>query len=341
LELDDVRTHFRTPRGLARAVDGVSLRVERGATLGVVGESGSGKTVLARTVMGLLPPSVTIRSGTVRFDGHDISTTAAARPHWGSEMAMIFQDPMSSLNPVMRAGRQIGESLQLHRGLSRRDADARAVEALRAVGIPEPERRARQYPHEMSGGMRQRVMIAIALACEPKLVFADEPTTALDVTVQAQILDVLAEQQAAHGMSLLLVTHDLGVVAGRTDEIAVMYAGRVVERATTKELFASMRHPYSAALLASIPKLEDPKHTRLDAIPGRPPDIVAPEPGCAFAPRCSRAQPSCHTAAPALVEGTPGHWWACFFPLAAAGESVEPSPVLAPRRHISDVKVGA
>ncbi len=338
LELDDVRTYFRTARGLARAVDGVSLRLTAGSTLGVVGESGSGKTVLTRTIMGLLPPSTTVRSGTIRFRGSDISTTAAARPLWGSEMGMIFQDPMSSLNPVMRVGRQIAESLQLHNGLRRREADARAVEALRSVGIPEAERRTRQYPHELSGGMRQRVMIAIALASGPHLVFADEPTTALDVTVQAQILDVLATQQASSGMGMVLVTHDLGVVAGRTDEIAVMYAGRVVEKAPTKTLFASMRHPYSAALLASIPRLDNPKHTRLAAIPGRPPDIVAPREGCSFAPRCGRATDLCRTQTPALVEGAVDHSWACFFPHAEAGEAVMSSPVDDPSRNTAEVR---
>jgi peptide/nickel transport system ATP-binding protein len=230
---------------------------------------------------------------------------------------MVFQDPMTSLNPVTRIGRQITESLRHHLDVSRDFANETAVELLRSVGIPEPERRMREYPHQLSGGMRQRVMIAIALACGPKLLFADEPTTALDVTVQAQILDLLAAQQRERFMAVMLITHDLGVVAGRADEIVVMYAGRIAEKAPTRTLFTEMRHPYTEALLRSIPRLENPSHSRLHAIGGRPPDLVDPPPGCRFAPRCPYAQPRCHEEEPVLESrGTqPDHVFACFYPV--------------------------
>ena len=263
-------------------------------SLGVVGESGSGKTVLSRSIMGLLP-STAVVSGSVRFAGQEIVglDQRQMRHLWGREMSMIFQNPMVSLNPVMKIGKQIIEPLEIHLGMGRTDARETAVELLREVRIPEPERRLNQYPHELSGGMRQRVMIAIALACGPTLLFADEPTTALDVTVQAQILEVIGEQRAERNMSLILVTHDLGVVAGHTDEIAVMYAGRIVEKAPTRTLFADMKMPYTKSLMRSIPKIEDASHTRLMAIPGRPPDLVNPPPGCPFAPRCAYARDKC------------------------------------------------
>jgi peptide/nickel transport system ATP-binding protein len=318
LEVRDVVTRFRTPRGMVNAVDGVSFSLERGRTLGIVGESGSGKSVLSRSVMGLLPNNA-IRTGEVLFEGREISGLSKDeyRALWGDEMAMIFQDPMTALNPVMKVGKQITESLRFHLGMSKQEAKETAVALLRAVKIPEAEKRFSSYPHEMSGGMRQRVVIAVALACGPKLLFADEPTTALDVTVQAQILDLLAEQQRERYMAMILVTHDLGVVAGRADEIAVMYAGRIVERAPTAVLFSEMRHPYTEALLSAIPKLDDPSHTRLVAIGGRPPDLVNPPAGCAFSPRCPYAQDRCHQERPELTPSptTPEHSFACFYPV--------------------------
>ncbi len=273
LVVKDLHTSFRTGRGTVRAVDGVSLTVNRGQTLGIVGESGSGKTVLSRSIMGLLPPRDVIRSGTVRFAGHELTamSTNQLRQVWGAELTMIFQDPMTALNPVKRIGRQITESLHLHLGMDGNEANATAVELLRSVGIPSPEDRVRWYPFQLSGGMRQRVMIAIALACAPRLVMADEPTTGLDVTVQAQILDLLAELQRERHMAVILVTHDLGVVANRADDIVVMYAGKIVERAPTHTLFHDTHMPYTQALMDSIPRLADPSGTRLHAIAGRPP----------------------------------------------------------------------
>ncbi len=318
LEVVDLITHFRTERAVVRAVDGVSFTIERGRTLGIVGESGSGKTVLSRSVMGLLPRRNVVRRGQVRFEGQDIAhLDEEDLSHiWGAEMAMVFQDPMTSLNPVVRIGRQLTEHLQLHTGIAKREAEDRAVELLRSVGIPEPERRLREYPHQLSGGMRQRVMIAIALACGPKLLLADEPTTALDVTVQAQILDLLNAQQHERHMAMILVTHDLGVVAGRTDDIAVMYAGKIVEKAPTRSLFANMRMPYTEALLQSIPRLANASHTRLTVIPGRPPDLGHPPVGCRFAPRCPYAQDRCRTEEPPLVDSSvPGHSYACWYPV--------------------------
>jgi peptide/nickel transport system ATP-binding protein len=318
LEVTDLRTHFRTERGLVRAVDGVSFSLDRGVSLGVVGESGSGKTVLSRSIMGLVHGRSTVLSGSVRFEGNEILGLAPKqmRHLWGQEMAMVFQDPMSSLNPLMKIGRQIAEPLRIHLGMGRGDVRATAVQLLRDVRIPEPERRLDQYPHELSGGMRQRVMIAIALACGPTMLFADEPTTALDVTVQAQILDLIGEQRRDRNMSVILVTHDLGVVAGHTDEIAVMYGGRVVEKAPTKSLFADMKMPYTKALLDSIPRLEDPSHTRMTAIPGRPPDLVKPPPGCRFAPRCAYARERCLVEEPPLIAAErPDHLYACWYPV--------------------------
>jgi peptide/nickel transport system ATP-binding protein len=317
LEVEDLRTWFETPRGTVRAVDGVSFELDRGRTLGVVGESGSGKTVLARSVMNLLPRRGTIPAGgRVRFEGRSIEGLGvrAMRRLWGLEMAMVFQDPMTSLNPVVKVGRQLTESLRHHRRMGAAEARAAAVELLGSVGLPAPERRLDEYPHQLSGGMRQRVTVAIALACGPKLLIADEPTTALDVTVQRQILDLLQEQQQARHMAMILVTHDLGVVANRTDDIAVMYAGQVVEHAPTATLFRQTRHPYTEALLQSIPRLENPSHTVLQAIAGRPPDPAALSAGCRFAPRCRYAQPRCRSEEPPLVEGG-GHAYRCFYPV--------------------------
>jgi oligopeptide/dipeptide ABC transporter ATP-binding protein len=326
LVVDELRTSFRTERGMVRAVDRVSFSLDRGKTLGIVGESGSGKTVLSRSIMGLLPGRNVEISGSVLYEDRDITGARAEtmRSIWGTEMAMVFQDPMTSLNPVMRVGAQITESLRYHLDMSKEESDRTALALLKSVGIPEAERRLRQYPHELSGGMRQRVTIAIALACGPKLLFADEPTTALDVTVQAQILNLLAAQQHERHMAMILVTHDLGVVAGRADEIAVMYAGQIVERAPTRVLFSSMKMPYTEALLRSIPKLDQPSHSRLAAIPGRPPDLVDPPKGCRFSPRCPYARDRCFAEEPPLVEAdTPGHYYKCWFPVGTV-EPVHP-----------------
>ena len=318
LVVDDLHTGFQTERGLVRAVDGVSFTLERGRSLGVVGESGSGKTILSRSIMGLLPGRNLVRSGSVRFEGVDIThfSPKQMRGIWGKEMAMVFQDPMSSLNPLMRIGNQVSEPLRVHLGMPDKLAMATAEKLLRDVGISEAQRRLRQYPHELSGGMRQRVMIAIALACGPTMLFADEPTTALDVTVQAQILALINDQRRDRNMSLILVTHDLGVVAGHTDEIAVMYAGRLVEQAPTRTLFTQMKMPYTQALMESIPKLDQPSHTRLRTIPGRPPDLVNPPRGCPFAPRCAFARDRCREERPELIDATsPGHRFACWYPV--------------------------
>jgi peptide/nickel transport system ATP-binding protein len=320
LELRDLATWFRTERGIVKAVDGVSLTVERGRTIGIVGESGSGKTVLSRSIMGLLPRKNVIRRGEVLLEGRDLTSLPPdeVRHVWGKDVAMVFQDPMTSLNPVMKIGKQLTEGLRLHLDMDKRRAEETAIALLRSVGIPEPERRLKQYPFELSGGMRQRVTIAIAIACGPKLLLADEPTTALDVTVQHQILNLLQDKQRERDMGMVLVTHDLGVVAGRTDEIAVMYAGKIVERAPTGVLFSNVRMPYTEALLKSIPRIAAPSHTRLLAVGGRPPDLVHLPPGCRFAARCPYAQPLCEEQEPPLVSiaaAGPGHQVACHFPV--------------------------
>jgi peptide/nickel transport system ATP-binding protein len=318
LEVNEVKTYFETDRGVVRAVDGVSFTLERGKTIGIVGESGCGKTVLSRSIMGLLPRRGLVREGSVRFEGTELIelTAKEMRAYWGSQMSMIFQDPMTSLNPVMKVGKQITESIREHLDVTRDFANELAISLLDSVRIPEPSRRLKDYPHQLSGGMRQRVCIAVALAAGPKLLFADEPTTALDVTVQAQVLDLVAQQQRERFMAVVLITHDLGVVAGRTDEIAVMYAGRIVEKAPTSVLFRDMKMPYTEALLSSIPKLGDPSHTRLATIPGRPPDLLNPPKGCKFAPRCAYRQPKCDEEEPPLLDGaSPGHQFRCWFPV--------------------------
>jgi peptide/nickel transport system ATP-binding protein len=325
LEVTDLKTAFDTDRGLVRAVDGVSFSLDEGKTLGVVGESGCGKSVLSRSIMNLLQKRGVTRSGSVAFDGVETTKLSIkeSRKMYGTGMSMIFQDPMTSLNPVVKIGRQLTESLRLHFDMNKEFALETAEELLRSVGIPEPKRRLSEYPHQLSGGMRQRVVIAIALACGPKLLFADEPTTALDVTVQKQILNLLARQQAERKMAMILVTHDLGVVAGRADEIMVMYAGQAVEKAPTAKLFSSMRHPYTAALLNSIPKTSDPSHTRLEAIPGRPPRLIDPPEGCRFAPRCNYATDQCLTEMPPLLAaaGDPEHLFRCWHPLTVTSKS--------------------
>ena len=330
LSVNDLHVSFQTDRGELRAVRGVSFEVPAGRTLGLVGESGSGKSATARSIMNLLDRTTASSTGRVLIAGRDVRSLSRAesRHVWGVEAAMIFQNPTGSLNPVMRIGRQIAEGLRYHRGLSGAAAALRARELLAEVGIADPERRASEYPHQLSGGMRQRVAIAIAIACGPRLLIADEPTTALDVTVQRQILDLLGRLQRHHGMAMLLISHDLGVVAGRADDVAVMYAGRIVETAPTAQLFTAMRHPYTEALFESIPKLANPGHTRLRVIEGRPPDLAALPQGCAFAPRCRYSQARCLTETPALLgasgaSGASGgrHRFACFYPIPAAGEA--------------------
>ncbi|MBL7502685.1 ABC transporter ATP-binding protein [Frankia sp. CNm7] len=318
LRVEDLRTVIPSRRGPIFAVDGVSLKVDGGQTLGVVGESGSGKSMLIRSITGLLPAGGIQRSGSVRYEGHELLDLDRARlgAFWGVELGMIAQDPMTSLNPVRRVGAQITEPLRQHLGRSRRQARDEALGLLRMVGIPDPERRLVEYPHQLSGGMRQRVLIAAALAARPRMLFADEPTTALDVTVQAQILNLLRRIQREMRMAMVLVTHDLGVVATCTDQVAVMYAGQIVETAPTAVLFDRMYMPYTRALFASTPRLADPPHTRLAVIPGRPPDLAVPSGGCRFAPRCAYARDKCQAETPPLAKADEhGHLYRCWFPL--------------------------
>ncbi|MBV9859309.1 MAG: ABC transporter ATP-binding protein [Alphaproteobacteria bacterium] len=313
LAVSDLRVSFRTDAGTARAVDGIDLAVERGQVLALVGESGCGKSMTALAIMGLVPsPPAQVSARAIAFDGIDLSRlpAAARRKYRGDALAMIFQEPMTSLNPAFTIGDQIGEGLMRHRGLDRRAARARAVELLRRVRIPSPEKRADDYPHRLSGGMRQRVMIAMALACEPKLLIADEPTTALDVTIQAQILDLLREVRAATGTAILLITHDLGVVAETADRVAVMYAGRIVERAPVGRLFAAPQHPYTIGLLGAVPRLSGGQR-QLATIEGAVPDPTRLPAGCRFAPRCPFAEPRCRETDPALAELAPDHEAAC------------------------------
>ena len=338
LQVQDLRVWFDTPRGLVRAVDGVDLELRRGETLGVVGESGSGKSVLSRAVMDILAPNARVLPGSrICLDGVDLATVSRKTDKhlWGVDLAMVFQDPMTSLTPVLPVGKQITETLRYHLRLGRRAAHDEAVRLLRLVGIPEPEARFHHYPHNLSGGMRQRVTIALAIACSPRLLIADEPTTALDVTVQHQVLDLLGDLRQQSGMSMVLITHDLGVVAGRTDSLAVMYAGRVVETGRTTQLFAHMRHPYTRALIDAVPRISQPSHTRLGAIPGRPPVVIDPPPGCSFAARCPSAQELCLTQTPLLqpAPDDPMHRVACHFPLGTAEGDVARTRNLAAGRN--------
>ena len=313
LDVRDLRTSFFTPGGEVRAVDGVSFSVDAGRTLGLVGESGCGKTMTALSILRLTPPAGRIVSGEIVFDGRNLLTLSEPdmRRVRGNAIAMIFQEPMSSLNPVFTVGDQIGEAVRLHQRLGRRAAREKAIEMLKLVEMPEAERRVDEYPHQLSGGMRQRVMIAMALSCHPRLLIADEPTTALDVTIQAQILDLLAGLQQRLGMALILVTHDLGIVAERADEVAIMYAGRLVERAAVGAIFARPAHPYTRGLLRSIPKVGAQKTRRLEAIPGLVPDLSSLPSGCHFRDRCTQAIARCATVDPPLDELQPGHWVAC------------------------------
>jgi len=303
LSIQDLVTTIATDHGIVRAVNQISLDLHAGKSLGIVGESGSGKSILAKSILKLLPKNAHIsRKSRIHFNGLDLNqmSSRALNTFRGPGIAMIFQDPMSSLNPVMTIGHQIAESLIHHFGRENNKARNRSIELLKSVGIPNPGQRLRQYPHQLSGGMRQRVAIAISLACDPQILIADEPTTALDVTVQAEMLDLLAQRQADKKMSMFLITHDLGVVAGRTDDIAVMYAGRIVEQAPARELFSTMRMPYTQALINSIPRLENPPHTKLASIEGHSPDLANLPRGCSFAPRCPRVRERCTRQAPPL-----------------------------------------
>ncbi len=318
LEVEGLRTHFRTPTGIVRAVDGLSFHVEEGEVVAIVGESGCGKSVTAMSILRLIPDPPGRSDGAIRFGGRDLLRVSERemRGIRGNEISMIFQEPMTSLNPVLTIGRQIGEALRLHQGLGKSEALARATDSLRLVGIPEPERRVGQYPHELSGGMRQRVMIAMALACSPKLLIADEPTTALDVTVQAQILDLMRDLNAKTGSALILITHDLGVVAEMARRVIVMYGGRKVEEAAVGLLFRNPRHPYTRALLKSVPKIEGQHDvdasTRLAEIPGVVPSLKDAIPGCIFAPRCTYVTDRCRAAYPPLADRGDGHVVACW-----------------------------
>jgi peptide/nickel transport system ATP-binding protein len=323
LEIQGLKTHFKTDDGWLHAVDGVDLTVDAGETVSVVGESGCGKSVTAMSVLKLLPmPPGRIVAGRMLWQGQDLvpMTPEQMRAIRMKEIAIVFQEPMTSLNPVYTVGEQLTEGVRLHEGLSKKDALDRAIAMLRRVHIPTPERRVHDYPHQFSGGMRQRVMIAMALSCSPKLLIADEPTTALDVTIQAQILDLLAELKAEMGMAVMLITHAMGVVAEVAQRVVVMYAGKVVEEAPVRELFAHPRHPYTQGLIRSIPRIDlaATSKPRLEAIPGTVPKLIEPRPGCRFAGRCKHVQASCSDADPPLRETTPGHKVACFFDLAGA-----------------------
>ena len=317
LAIDNLQTYVRQRSGVVRAVDGVSFTVDKGETVGVVGESGCGKTMMGMSIMRLLPEGGYHAGGSINFDGRDLLTLTdrEIQDVRGNDIAVIFQDPMTSLNPTMTIGRQIAESAIRHRGESSAVAMDRATEVLDLVGMPRPKERLHDYPFQLSGGLRQRVMIAMAIVCEPRLLIADEPTTALDVTIQRQILELLDDLKQRLGMAMILITHDMGVIAGRSDKVVVMYAGQVVEQAETFDLFDHRRHPYTEALLSSIPRLDHSPRRPLYSIPGLPPDLTKEMVGCRFAPRCQNVQPSCLTTAPTLEDVEEGHLVACFFPV--------------------------
>jgi oligopeptide/dipeptide ABC transporter ATP-binding protein len=320
LEIDNLHTHFITPAGVVRAVDGVSYSLRSGETLGVVGESGCGKSVTALSILRLISsPPGRIVDGSIRFDGVDLLSLSESQMEdvRGNRISMIFQEPMTSLNPLLTVGRQISEAIALHQKVPRREAMDRAIDMLRRVHIPEPERRAHAYPHQLSGGMRQRVMIAMALSCNPKVLIADEPTTALDVTIQAQILDLMRELRDTLGTAIILITHDMGVVAENADRVVVMYAGRKVEEAKVDDLFERPAHPYTRGLLGSIPSLDlaarsAPARSRLNEIKGMVPSLFNLPKGCSFAPRCAMATDQCRAFVPGLEEHRPGHLVACW-----------------------------
>jgi peptide/nickel transport system ATP-binding protein len=327
LEIEDLHTEIRLRSATVHALDGVSLNVEAGECLGIVGESGCGKTMTALSIMQLLPPGGHITGGSITLAGQEISALSddGMRHVRGNEIGMIFQDPMTSLNPTMTVGDQIAETVLLHRGADAKTARARAIEVLGLVGMPRPAERVGNYPHQLSGGMRQRVMIAMALACEPKLLIADEPTTALDVTIQKQILELIDDLRRRLGMAVILVTHDLGVIAGRADRAAVMYAGKVMETTSTVRLFANPRHPYTEALFGALPEKAADVTQRLYSIPGMPPDLTAPPAGCRFAARCRYVQDSCRETEPALEGDAWDHAFRCFFPVGTAGDDTDVS----------------
>jgi oligopeptide/dipeptide ABC transporter ATP-binding protein len=329
LELDHVSTHYVSARGtrVVKAVDDVSLRIEAGETLGIVGESGSGKSTLALTIQRLLPPAARITSGRMLFEGEDLLQLPLAemRRIRGKRIAMILQDPMASLNPLFTIGDQVGEPLRVHGGLGRRPAWRKAIDLLKHVRIPSPETRVGQHPHEMSGGMRQRIVGAIGISCEPRLLIADEPTTSLDLTIQAQYLALLRDLQREHGLALIFITHNLGIVAKMCDQLAVMYAGRVVEYGPVRQLFRSPRHPYTKALLASIPRMDD-NRARLTAIDGQPPDLAAPPSGCSFAPRCAEVMERCRSEEPAETSGDAGRTLRCWSVVGTAGYALSGKP---------------
>jgi oligopeptide/dipeptide ABC transporter ATP-binding protein len=323
LTVEQLTTQLPTHEGVVHAVDGVSFTLSHGETLAIVGESGSGKSMLCRTILGLLPKQKKTyqhpEPGRIIFDGKDLGNVShhELMRIRGKEIAVVLQDPMSSLNPTMTIGKQIAEPLRYHMGMRRRTARVRAIELLNKAGLPQPEHKVDVYPHQLSGGMRQRVAIAMALACEPKLLIADEPTTALDVTVQAEILNLLDRLQSERNMAMILVTHDLGVVAGRAQQTAVMYAGKIVEQAPTKELFTNMRMPYTKALFDSIPNMKDPVGKRLKTIEGHPPTVSSKRTGCPFAPRCPKANQLCYKVVPGLGQDhlNHAHYYACWHPL--------------------------
>ena len=314
LEIDDLKVEFRGAQGVVKAVDGISYAVDAGETVALVGESGCGKSVSALAILGLVPHPGRVAGGRVRFEGRDLLELGEDRivEVRGREIAMIFQEPMTALNPVLSIGVQLTEGMRRHLGLSRAAAEARAVELLRRVGIADPERRLRQYPHHFSGGMRQRVMIAVALGCEPKLIIADEPTTALDVTIQAQILELMKDLARSLGLALVIITHNLGVVARYADRVNVMYAGRIVETGTTEQIFTRPGHPYTIGLMASVPRLDLPRSVRLVPIEGQPPDLSRLDGACSYRPRCRFAIQRCAEAFPPLEPVAPGHRSACF-----------------------------
>lgn len=328
LEVKNLRTQFFTQDGVVKAVEDVSFYVMPGETLGVVGESGSGKSITGLSIMRLIPnPPGKIVNGEVIFEGQDLLklNDDQIRRIRGNQIAMIFQDPMTSLNPVLTINRQISEALQLHMGMSKDQAKARAIELLRMVGIPNAEERIDQYPHQFSGGMRQRVMIAMALSCNPKLIIADEPTTALDVTIQAQILDLMRSLQSERNTGVIMITHSMGVVAGMADRVQVMYAGSIVETASTEEIFANPRHPYTVGLMKSIPRLDARQRERLEPIRGLPPDLIDLPDMCPFVPRCDYAREKCEQKRPPLLEVAPGHMSACWFWEEVSKEGVPPT----------------
>ena len=315
LEVKNLKTHFFTMEGVVKAVDGVSYELNEGETLGLVGESGCGKSVSALSVMRLIPdPPGKIIDGEILLDGEDILQIdmEGMREVRGAKIAMVFQEPMTSLNPVLTVERQITETLQLHMGMSKLESQRESVNLLTRVGIPDPEMRIKQYPHQFSGGMRQRVMIAMALSCNPRLIIADEPTTALDVTIQAQILDLMKSLTTELGVALIVITHNLGVVARYADRVNIMYAGKVIERGEAREIYSNPRHPYTVGLLRSVPRLDLPRRAKLDPIEGQPPDLINLPPGCAFRERCRWAIDKCATDTPELVETSDGHLSACF-----------------------------